>query len=90
MDLRTYLDTLPRGGVTELATKLGISSVYLQQLAARRDGREPSPELCVSIERATGAAVTRRDLRPDDWDRIWPELVTPEHPVPTEPATAGQ
>ena len=32
------------------------------------------PEHCVSIEQATGGAVTRRDLRPNDWQAIWPEL----------------
>lgn len=29
---------------------------------------------CVAIERATGGAVTRKDLRPNDWQDIWPEL----------------
>lgn len=29
---------------------------------------------CVAIERATAGAVTRRDLRPNDWHLIWPEL----------------
>lgn len=29
---------------------------------------------CVSIEMATGGAVTRRDLRPDDFHLIWPDL----------------
>lgn len=33
-----------------------------------------SPALCVSIERESGAKVSRRDLR-DDWMAIWPELV---------------
>jgi len=27
-----------------------------------------------AIERATGGVVTRKDLRPDDWWKIWPEL----------------
>lgn len=29
---------------------------------------------CMSIERATSGAVTRQDLRPYDWQDIWPEL----------------
>lgn len=29
---------------------------------------------CVAIERATSGAVTRQDLRPNDWESIWPEL----------------
>lgn len=37
---------------------------------------------CVAIERVTGGAVTRRDLRPDDWWLIWPELVDADHPAP--------
>jgi DNA-binding transcriptional regulator YdaS (Cro superfamily) len=32
------------------------------------------PEYCADIERATGGKVTRKDLRPNDWQRIWPEL----------------
>ena len=75
MDLRTYTQSLPRGGVGEFAAKLGISVVYLSQLAARQDGRQASPELCVLIERESGSAVPRWDLRPDDWGLIWPELI---------------
>ncbi len=40
-----------------------------------RNGIRPIPiERCTEIEMVTGGAVTRRDLRPDDWQRIWPEL----------------
>ena len=74
MDLRAYLDELPRGDVSAFADQCGISSVYLLQLAARQDGRKPSPALAVHIEVATKGQVTRRDLRPDDWQSIWPEL----------------
>lgn len=80
-DLRNYLSELPRGGVAALASKLGIFPVYLSQLAARQDGRQPSPRLCVQIEAETG--VSRRALRPHDWWLIWPELVTEQFPVPT-------
>lgn len=90
MNLREHLDLEPRGGLTALAERLAISAVYLSQLVARQNGREASPELCVSIERATGGKVRRWDLRPLDWNRIWPELVdaddAPE--VPPEPAEA--
>jgi DNA-binding transcriptional regulator YdaS (Cro superfamily) len=36
----------------------------------------------VQIERATEGAVTRIDLRPDDWHEIWPELATSEEKQP--------
>ena len=75
MDLKTYTNQLLRGGVAQFAEKLGTSSVYLSQLSARQDGREPSPELCVRIEAESGRAVRRWDLRPTDWHLIWPELI---------------
>lgn len=75
MDLRSFVDSLPRGGVATFAEKLNISRIYLMQLAARQDGRLPSPELCVVIERATFQQVRRWDLRPEDWHLIWPELI---------------
>lgn len=74
MDLREYITALPRGGVAELAGKLGISTVYLAQISARTNGREPSPSLCVLIEQTTFGQVMRWDMRPTDWHLIWPEL----------------
>lgn len=40
-------------------------------------------EQCVPIERATQGQVTRRDLRPLDWQAIWPELLAPVITVDT-------
>lgn len=31
-------------------------------------------EICAQIELASNGEVTRKDLRPNDWHRIWPEL----------------
>lgn len=81
MNLRTFLDSLPRGGISEFAGKVSISPIYLSQLAAGQDQRVPSPELCVVLWRASGGVVTRWDLRPKDWHLIWPELIgTPGAP----------
>lgn len=41
---------------------------------------------CVRIERITEGLVSRRDLRPDDWRDIWPELVDSESNPPVVPA----
>lgn len=75
MDLRTYTDNLPRGGMSAFAQLLGITPIYLSQLAARQDGRLPSPELCVRMEVESARSLRRWDLRPDDWHLIWPELI---------------
>lgn len=91
MNLRTFLDQLPSGGRAEFARKVGCSTVYLAQLAARQDGREASPELAVVIERESNYTVRRWDLRPNNWHRIWPELMRDKDapPVPgTEAAEA--
>lgn len=34
-------------------------------------------ERCAAIERATQGAVTRQELRPDDYWLIWPDLPAP-------------
>ena len=78
MNLRNYLDSGPRGFATELASRLGITVVYLSQLASKQDGRVPSPALCLSIERATKKQVTRQELRPEDFWLIWPDLKAPK------------
>lgn len=42
-----------------------------------KSGGRPVPiEKCVLIEQATKGEVTRKMLRPDDWHRIWPELIS--------------
>ena len=69
-------------GVGELARLIGVTQSAVSNWRAR--GGTVPVEHCSAIERATNGAVTRRDLRPDDWHRIWPELVTPEFPAPAE------
>lgn len=60
------------GGQSALAHLLGVSPPTVSQW---RSGIRPIPaERCVAIEQATNGAVTRKDLRPNDWESIWPEL----------------
>lgn len=76
MKLKQYIATLERGDVKKLAEKIGVSPVYLAHMAY---GRSPvPPALCPEIEVATTGVVTRADLRPNDWARIWPEYVPTE------------
>lgn len=66
------------GGPKAVIPLLGISPAgfYLY----RSHKREFPPEYCALLEAATNFQVTRRELRPDDWWLIWPELVDPDHP----------
>lgn len=71
MDIETYLS--PPGSVAQLAKDLEIAPSLVSQW---KNKVRPIPlERCTAIEKATNGAVTRRDLRPDDWHLIWPELV---------------
>ncbi|WP_236185053.1 transcriptional regulator [Pseudomonas protegens] len=56
----------------EAVAATGTTRGYLRQIAY--GNKLSSAEIATSIEFATGGAVTRQDLRPDDWSRIWPEL----------------
>lgn len=49
---------------------LGISA----QAISNWNSRGVPIEHCTAIEKATKGAVTRKDLRPNDWQAIWPEL----------------
>ncbi len=81
MNLKDYLSKY--GSQAELARQIGAQPQLVWQWSA---GVRPVPlERCVPIERATNGAVTRKDLRPDDWAAIWPELAisAPIYPVPS-------
>lgn len=73
MDLRSFLKSLPVVERQTLAHALGKSLWRLNNLAYGRS--KPSPKLAVAIERTTNGAVSRKDIYPDDWAEIWPELV---------------
>jgi len=70
MTLAEYID-LERGNATRLAAFLGVGSAYVSQIASGY--RKASPEMAVKIEKFT-TVVTRKTLRPEDWEAIWPEL----------------
>ena len=86
------IDTAARavGNMSSLAAKLGVTKAAVWQW--KKDGRKIPIEHCVPIERATGGAVTRCDLRPDDWRDIWPELADSQEkqaPALTQQAPAA-
>lgn len=74
MRLSDYLGSQERGRAKQLAEAMGVSKSYLSQMAAGKVAI--SPARCIEIERATKKLVTRADLRPDDWRKIWPEFTT--------------
>lgn len=72
--------------IAEFARQLDVSPDQLRQWVFGYAGRIPGPVSCVRIEKVTNGAVTRRDLRPDDWERIWPELAYADENTAAAPA----
>ena len=63
------------GGLAALGAAIGLPQGSARAVVWAWTNRGVVPiEHCAAIEQATGGKVTRRDLRPDDWARIWPEL----------------
>lgn len=75
MNLKTYI-TSKRGRQAKLAKTIGAHAPDVSRWAS---GERPIPvEYGALIESATGGEVTRRDLFPDTWQKIWPELAEQE------------
>ncbi|PZQ77967.1 MAG: hypothetical protein DI563_02075 [Variovorax paradoxus] len=66
--MQTLKQAVDERGLTASAALLGISP---QRLANWVERGVPT-EHCARVEAVLG--VGRRDLRPDDWQAIWPEL----------------
>ncbi len=78
MNLRTYLKHRGRGSTLILAKQLGVRPASISQWCAGT--RKVPMKRCIAIEQATGGAVTRADLRPDDWPLLWPEYTPSRKP----------
>ncbi|WP_431699873.1 hypothetical protein [Pseudomonas sp. BR20] len=58
----------------EAVERTGTSRGYLKQIAY--GNKQASAALAVSLERESAGALSRRSLRPADWNLIWPELAS--------------
>lgn len=74
MTLTEYF-ALQRGNQAAFVKASGLAQSFVSQLSL---GHCPIPvEHGAAIEGATGGLVTRQEMFPDTWARIWPELATP-------------
>lgn len=78
--IATYLNGLARPEQERFAARCGTSVGYLRKASSL--GSLLREKLCAQIELHSGGAVTRIDLRPDDWQDIWPELANSEQKQP--------
>lgn len=71
MNLHEYLSQ-ERGRQAALAKAIGAHAPDISRWA---DGSRAIPfHFGAPIEVATGGAVSRQEMFPDDWARLWPEL----------------
>ena len=61
-------------GLIALSDAIGVRYQIVQGWRDKKRRVATPVEHCASIEVALNGAVTRQQLRPDDWHRIWPEL----------------
>lgn len=90
MDLKTYLSPMSGEERDGFAGRCKTSRGHLQNVMYGL--KSCATDLAVAIERESGGAVRRWELRPGDWWTHWPELIDVEGapPVPSEPQAAGQ
>lgn len=72
MKLREHLKHIHRVEREAMAIRCGTTLGHLTNVSYGY--KECGPALAVAIEQDTAGAVTRKDLRPNDWHLIWPEL----------------
>jgi len=90
MKLADYFQQQERGAAARLAAAIGAHAPDVSNWAK---GTRPVPtHYGAAIEKATGGQVTRKELFPDSWQRIWPELARSKRTKPqaAQSAQAGQ
>jgi DNA-binding transcriptional regulator YdaS (Cro superfamily) len=72
MTLSEFFSAGGLGSVSKLAKHLGA---HIPDVSRWASGIRPVPiRHCMAIEKFTKGAVTRKELRPNDWQLIWPDL----------------
>jgi DNA-binding transcriptional regulator YdaS (Cro superfamily) len=88
MELLKQWLSAEHGRGSALARQLGVPASFVSKMAA---GDKPVPvEHGAGIEAFTGGAVSRQQLFPSDWKRIWPELAQAPAANDANPAQAAQ
>ena len=77
MKFKTYFFGLPKSERKLFAENVGTSVGHLTNFSYGYT--RLAPVTCAAIEKKTSNAITRKDLRPDDFWKIWPDL---EHLAP--------
>lgn len=72
MKFKTYFFALSKSERQLFAGQVGTSVGHLNNFSYGYTSL--SPVTCAAIEKQTGGEITRKDLRPEDFWKIWPDL----------------
>lgn len=75
MQFKNWVES-ERGRACALAVYLKVPPSFVSKMVS---GEKPIPVTHMAgIEAFSNGQVTRKEMRPDDWQTIWPELATQE------------
>jgi DNA-binding transcriptional regulator YdaS (Cro superfamily) len=72
--LLQYINSLSDNERHVFSRSCGTSIGYMRKIISSNGKLFFGAALCIKIEEKTNSLVTRKDLRPHDWQEIWPEL----------------
>lgn len=75
MDLKTYLKSLGDDEARERFALACETTLGHMKNTIYVESKFLSPATCVLVEQHSGGALRRWAMRPQDWHRIWPELI---------------
>ena len=69
MNIQNYTQQITQ---ISLARAIGVAPSFVNQWV--KNTRQVPPVYCVAIERLSKGQVSRQELRPNDFWKIWPDL----------------
>ena len=82
MNFKSWVES-ERGRATALSKVIDVPQSFVSKMV---NGEKAIPaEHCKAIEAFSGGVVTCQEMRPNDWQKYWPERATP----PVTPAQAA-
>ena len=70
--LKKYMASLSPKEKIVFAELCGTTLPYLRKVMSTNSSI--GPEICAQLEIHSGGAISRKELNPQNWARIWPEL----------------
>lgn len=75
--LKKYMAGLSPREKADFAERCGTTLPYLRKVMSTNSAI--GPEISTQLEIHSGGVVSRKELNPQNWERIWPELKGSNH-----------